>query len=67
MADRTKCLIVCGAVIQKGWVMCRPCSMGNHTGQPCRAPKRDTMFPIEKTCSRCGFDLAAHREEDFNR
>jgi hypothetical protein len=62
-ADHGRCLIVCGASVPKNYVKCHPCSKGNHTGQPCRSPRRESLFPITKTCAGCGFDLAAHREE----
>lgn len=65
--EKGQCLIVCGAEINKKHVKCRPCAFGNHTGQPCRTPRRNSMFPFDKTCDSCGFDLALHREEDFNR
>lgn len=66
-ATKGRCVIACGAEVHKDWVKCRPCAMGNHTGEPCRTPTRDWPFPLIKTCAVCGFDLADHREEDFRR
>ena len=55
-----KCLIVCGAEVEKKHVLCRPCALGNHTGEPCRQYRPDLLRHLVKTCEDCGFDAASH-------
>lgn len=61
--ERERCLIVCGAEIPPKNVKCRPCSMDNHSGQPCLDPRQDWPFPTTRTCANCGFDLGAHSKQ----
>lgn len=58
--NRTRCLIVCGTEIDKKWVLCRPCALGNHTGEPCPQYEPEMFRHLVKTCAGCGIDAALH-------
>jgi hypothetical protein len=61
VAEKGKCLIVCGAPIEPKYVVCRPCALGNHTGAPCAQYVPDYPRHLVKTCKACGFDAALHK------
>lgn len=58
--DRERCLIVCGATVSGKNLKCRPCALGNHTGEPCRQNVPDYPRNLVKTCAECGFDGWRH-------
>ena len=63
VAEKGQCLIVCGAEIEPKHVICRPCSLGNHTGVPCASYVRGAVWHLDRNCARCGFDSAMHQGE----
>ena len=67
--ERERCLIECGAEIDRKSVKCRPCAKGNHTGRPCQRYVRETVyhFTSTRTCAECGIDSALHAEGSDGR
>lgn len=61
VAEFGQCVIVCGAEIEPKNILCRPCALGNHTGQPCEQYVRSPVHHLQKTCLECGFDAALHK------
>jgi hypothetical protein len=66
VTDRCGCVAgpdgtVCNAEIDKGYVRCRPCAVGNHERRVCRHYLAVNTAPhLDRRCVTCGFDSAMH-------
>ena len=65
--ERERCLIVCGNLIQKNYMKCRPCALGWHTGEPCEQFVPEPTFMHVKTCAQCGYDSSLHHRRSDGR